>query len=85
MEKTISVIRQSDPANSGYVQGSMSERIAMVWTLTCEAVSLGKKYDAEQRLQRHITRLIKIRNYRSAGRDKDLADAEVLEEKPVIK
>ena len=62
MEKTISVIRQSDSANSGYVQGSMSERIAMVWTLTCEAVSLGKKYDAEQRLQRHITRLIKQKN-----------------------
>jgi len=59
MVKTISVIRKSDSANSGYVSGSMSERIALVWPLTQEAVSLGKKYDAEQRLQRHITKLIK--------------------------
>jgi len=71
MEKTIQVIRQSDPRNSGYVPGTMGERIALVWQLTCEAVSLSGKYDAEQRLQRHITRVI---------RKKDLADAELLEE-----
>jgi hypothetical protein len=59
MNKTISVIRQSDPRNSGYVPGSMSERISLVWPLTCEAVSLGRKYDVEQRLQRHITQFIK--------------------------
>ena len=59
MDKTISVIRQSDPRNSGYVPGTMSERIALVWPLTLEAVSLSRKYDAEQRLQRHITRVIR--------------------------
>ena len=59
MNKTISVLHQSDPGNSGFVPGSMSERIAMVWPLTREAVSLGKKYDAEQRLQRHIVRIIR--------------------------
>jgi hypothetical protein len=59
MDKTISVIRQSDSGNSGYVPGSMGERIALVWPLTCEAVSLGKKYDVEQRLQRHIVRIIR--------------------------
>jgi hypothetical protein len=37
----------------------MSERIALVWPLTFEAVSMSKKYDAEQRLQRHITRFIR--------------------------
>lgn len=58
MNKTITVIRQSDPGNSAYVPGSMSERIAMVWPLTQEVVSLSKKYDVEQRLQRHITRFI---------------------------
>ena len=57
MNKTITVLQQSDHRNSGYVPGTMSERIAMVWPLTCEAVSLGKKYDAEQRLQRHIVRI----------------------------
>jgi len=59
MNKTISVIRQSAPENTGFVPGSASERLALVWPLTEEAVSLSKKYDAEQRLQRHITRLIK--------------------------
>lgn len=34
-------------------------RIKLVWTLTKEVTSLGNKYDAEQRLQRHITRLIR--------------------------
>jgi len=59
MDKSISIIHQSDPRNSGYVSGSASDRVALVWPLTCEAVSLSKKYDVEQRLQRHITRLIK--------------------------
>ncbi|WP_461256895.1 hypothetical protein [Treponema sp. R80B11-R83G3] len=70
---------QSDHHNSGYVPGSANDRVALVWPLTCEAVSLSKKYDVEQRLQRHVTRLIK--NKRSTGRHKDLADAESLEEK----
>ena len=61
MDKTISVLAQSDRGNSGYVPGSMSERVALVWPLTCEAVSLSKKYDVEQPLQRHITRLIKMK------------------------
>ena len=55
MNKTISVMRQSDTKNSGYVPGKMSERIAMVWPLTCEVVSVSNKYNVEQRLQRHIT------------------------------
>jgi hypothetical protein len=59
MDKSISVLAKSDRRNSGYVSGSMSERIALVWPLTCEAVSLSKKYDVEQRLQRHIIRIIK--------------------------
>jgi len=78
MDKNISIISKSDHRNSGYVPGSMSERIALVWPLTCEAVALSKKYDVEQRLQRHITRLI-IKNKRATGRTKDLADVEALE------
>jgi hypothetical protein len=57
VNKTITILRQSDSGNSAYVPGSMSERIAMVWPLTQEALSLSKKYDTEQPLQRHITRL----------------------------
>jgi hypothetical protein len=41
----------------------MSERIAMVWPLTQEVVSLSKKYDVEQPLQRHITRVINRKEY----------------------
>ena len=59
MNNTISIIKQSDSDNSGYVNGSMSERIALVWPITCEAVSLSKKYNVEQRLQRHIIKFIK--------------------------
>jgi hypothetical protein len=59
MDKSISILAKSDRRNSAYVPGSMSERIAMVWPLTCEAAAMSKKYDVEQRLQRHITRLIK--------------------------
>ena len=59
MDKSVTVIEQSDPRNSGYVPGTMAERIAMVWPLTCEAVSLSGKYDVEQRLQRHITHIIR--------------------------
>jgi len=50
---------QSDRRNSGYVPGTAQERVAMVWPLTCEAVSLGKKYDVEQPLQRHIVTIVR--------------------------
>jgi hypothetical protein len=59
MDKGITVMRQSDHRNSGYVPGTAQERIAMVWPLTCEAVSLGKKYDVEQPLQRHIVTIVR--------------------------
>ena len=59
MKKDIAVINKSAPDNSGYVPGSPDERIALVWPITREAVYLSKKYDVEQRLQRHITRLIR--------------------------
>lgn len=55
----------------------MAERIAMVWPLTVEAASLSKRHNVEQRLQRHVTKL--IRNKRASGRTKDLAGAEALE------
>jgi len=59
MDKSITVIQQSDSRNSGYVPGSREERLSMVWPLTCEAVSLSKKYDVEQPLQRHIVKIIR--------------------------
>jgi len=59
MDKTITVIKQSDRRNSGYVPGTAQERVSMVWPLTCEAVSLSKKYDVKQPLQRHIVNIIR--------------------------
>ena len=73
MDKRITVIRkgtsalsgfgggswQSDRKDSGYVPGTREERLSMVWQLTCEAVSLGKKYDVEQPLQRHIVTIVR--------------------------
>jgi hypothetical protein len=59
MDKNITIIRQSDRRNSAYVPGTAEERISMVWPLTCEAVSLSKKYDVEQPLQRHIVNIVR--------------------------
>jgi len=59
MDKVITAMSQSDRRNSGYVPGTAQERVAMVWPLTCEAVSLGKKYDVEQPLQRHIVTIVR--------------------------
>jgi hypothetical protein len=59
MDKTVKKIHQSDRDNSGYVNGTMEERMSMVWPLTCEVVSLSKKYDVEQRLQRHIINIVR--------------------------
>ena len=39
------------------VPGLPAERIGLVWPLTREVVSLGKRYDAERRLQRHVAGL----------------------------
>ena len=58
MEKTITILQKSDHRNSSYVPGTTEERISMVWPLTCEVVSLGNKYDVEQRLQRHIINIV---------------------------
>lgn len=44
----------SEQKDFGYVPGTAEERIALVWELTKEALSLSGKYDPEQRLQRHI-------------------------------
>ena len=39
--------------------GTMADRVSMAWELTLEAIALGGKFDAEQRLQRHVTRFIR--------------------------
>ena len=46
-----------DRSDDDFVPGSAAYRIGLVWPLTKEVASLSKRYDVEQRLQRHITRL----------------------------
>ena len=47
--------RMIDKRADDFVPGTPAERIALVWSLTLEATSLSKRYDAKRRLQRHVT------------------------------
>ncbi len=51
--------RMTDQRNVDYVPGTPEERILLVWPLTKEVISLSPKHNAERRLQRHVTRLIR--------------------------
>jgi hypothetical protein len=57
--KHTAIYRMTDRQNDDFVPGSPEDRISLVWPLTQEIVSLSKKYNAERRLQRHITRLVR--------------------------
>jgi propanediol dehydratase small subunit len=58
MNITVSKYKLSE-SKPCFVNGTMEERLALVWPLTVEVVSLGNKYDPEQRLQRHIVRIFR--------------------------
>ena len=49
----------TDIRNDDFVPGTPADRIKLVWLLTREISSLSKKHDAERRLQRHVTRLVR--------------------------
>ena len=58
MDKTCTVKRRmSDIEPADVVPGTPAERIALVWPLTREIISLSKHHDAERRLQRNIASL----------------------------
>lgn len=54
-----SLRRMSETRATDVVPGTPEQRIALVWSLTCEVLSLSNRYDAERRLERHVTRLIR--------------------------
>jgi hypothetical protein len=58
MNITVSKYKLSE-TGACFVDGTEEERLALVWPLTAEVVSLSNKYDPEQRLQRHIIRVIR--------------------------
>ena len=41
------------------VPGTPGELMGMVWPLTVEAILLGRRLDAEQRLQRNVVHLVR--------------------------
>lgn len=49
----------TDHQDDNYVAGTPEERILLVWPLTREISSLSIKHNAERRLQRHFTRLVR--------------------------
>ena len=58
---TIRVTRLADVKNEiePPVSGTMEELMGLAWQLTVMTCELGGKYDAKQRLQRNIVRVIK--------------------------
>ncbi len=57
--KILSTTRRRDPElGVGSMPITVEERMAAVWELTKELASLSAKYNAEQRLQRHVVRLV---------------------------
>lgn len=57
--KQTAVHRMTNHQDDNYVPGTPEERILLVWPLTREISSLSIKHNAERRLQRHFTRLIR--------------------------
>jgi hypothetical protein len=57
--KHTAIHRMPDHRDDDFVPGTAADRLGLVWTLTQEITSLSKKHDAQQRLQRHVTRLIR--------------------------
>ena len=53
------IYRITDHRNDEYVPGTPEDRLKLVWPLTREVASLSVKHDAERRLQRHVTRLVR--------------------------
>lgn len=49
----------SDTNDDGFVDADMATRISMVWEITKDAWAFVRGSDAEQRLQRDVTMLIK--------------------------
>jgi len=57
--KHTAIYRMTAPRDDTYVPGTLEDRIELVWPLTREITSLSVKHDAERRLQRYVTRLVR--------------------------
>lgn len=60
--KVTSLLRNANAndQDDGFVEGTPSERLGMMWKLACDEWAFEGKGHAEQRLQRDVTKLIKL-------------------------
>ena len=73
LQKDRARLRKLSDDDDDFVDASPVERLSMMWELTAELWSLRGQDCAQQRLQRHVARLVR------QGRDKDRLDADRLE------
>lgn len=65
LDRTKITIKKQDKQDDSYMDASPQERIAFVWELTAEVWSIRNAEDVEQRLQRNVTKLIRIKEVMS--------------------
>jgi len=59
VDRKKTILKRINKNDSGYVPGKPSERVSFIWELTKELWFLREKEDAERRLQRDVTNLIR--------------------------
>ena len=59
LDRTKTQLKKQTKQDDCFVNASFQERISFVWDLTSELWSLQGNRDAERRLQRHVTNLIR--------------------------
>jgi hypothetical protein len=57
--KHTTIYKMKDERHDNYVSGTPEDLILLVWPLTKEIASLSVKHDAERRLQRNVTSLVR--------------------------
>lgn len=59
VDRSIGVLKNIDELDNDIVNARPQDMIGFIWELTKEVYSLRGDFDAEQRLQRNITKLIR--------------------------
>jgi len=59
VDRNRTVLKKIDKKEDNYMNASFAKRVSFIWELTQEIWSLKDKKNAQRRLQRHITTLVK--------------------------
>ena len=59
VDRSVGVLKQAGEPDRDFVDASPEVLLGFMWELTAEIYSLKGDFDAEQRLQRNVTNLIK--------------------------